>query len=101
MAMPLLIEALEMKRRGQFEWTGQMSGLMVKQGLHLVGGQFSDSDRQSVFLSLRHHGDHCVLVARGQLATWRGQAWCHDVGSAQYELNGALVHLLRWQQEWI
>ncbi len=62
--------------------------------LHVFGGHFGPADGQRVRFVLGENGHHTVLVGRGELAAWRSQAWTHDVGAAQHELDGALVHLL-------
>ena len=67
--------------------------------LDLVRGHLHDTHAQSVLLSLRHDRHHRVHCGGEEAGPRRGQAWAHDVGSAEHELDGSLVHLLAGQDE--
>ena len=67
--------------------------------LDFFRGHLHDSDTQGVLLSFGHDRHHRIRGGGVELGPGRGQAWTHDVGPAEHELDGSLIDLLAGQDE--
>merc|ERR1719237_1349988 len=67
--------------------------------LDVLGAHRCLADGQGVRLTLSKYRHHLSLVTLSQFGIGMGEAWTHDVGPGEDELDGALVHPLGGEQE--